>query len=130
MTVTLMRSKTVDFSYPVEYQGPAIVMKRPDRDRPSLQENLAKLLAPLEFSVWLMSFLALLVTGTVLYIISHFNPYEWRRMSKDREATIREAESFTCLNSFFFVVSTLMWQGRATPLFKLSCIYVRKLSCN
>jgi hypothetical protein len=120
MTVTYTRSQFVEFSYPVEYLGPAIVMKRPDRDRPSLQENLAKLLAPLEFSVWLMSILALLVTGTVLYIISHFNPYEWRRMSKDREATIREAESFTCLNSFFFVVSTLMWQGSFIVLFNFN----------
>ncbi|XP_053394397.1 glutamate receptor ionotropic, kainate 3-like [Mercenaria mercenaria] len=111
LTVTHARSITVDFSYPVQYMEPTIVMKRPAMDKPSLQENLAKLLTPLEFSVWLMSFLALLVTGTVLYIISHFNPYEWRRMAKDREATLREAESFTCLNSFFFVVSTLMWQG-------------------
>lgn len=111
LTVTHTRSKDIEFSYPVQYVGPVFVMKRPEKDRPSLKENLSKLLYPLEFSVWLMAFLALLVTGTVLYIISHFNPYEWRRMAKDREATLREAESFTCLNSFFFVVSTLMWQG-------------------
>lgn len=58
-----------------------------------------------------LCFAAMLVTGTVLYLISHFNPYEWRRMCKDREATLREAESFTCLNSFWFIVSTLFLQG-------------------
>lgn len=111
LTLTYNRSMFVEFSVPVASIGPVIVMKRPVAGKPSFEENLAKLLTPFEFSVWLMSVLALLVTGTVLYIIAHFNPYEWRRMAKDREATVREAESFTCMNSFWFVVSTVTWQG-------------------
>lgn len=121
LTVTDVRANDVDFVHPVQTVEPAIVMKKPVRDKPSLAERLSRLLEPLEFSVWLMSFLALLVTGTILYIIAHFNPYEWRRMYKDREATHREAESFTCLNSFWFVVSTLMWQGERDVLFICFC---------
>lgn len=30
---------------------------------------------------------------------------------KDKQATLREGESFTCLNTFWFTMSTLMWQG-------------------
>ncbi|KAI8788270.1 glutamate receptor 2, partial [Biomphalaria glabrata] len=61
--------------------------------------------------VWLMSGLAWLVTSVVLYVICHFNPYDWRRLAKDRQASLREGESFTCLNSFFFTMSTVLWQG-------------------
>ncbi|KAL4238165.1 hypothetical protein ACF0H5_002875 [Mactra antiquata] len=111
LTVSNSRAQFVDFLYPIQSASPAIVLKKPKDDKPSVAERLSRLLEPLEFSVWLLSILSLLVTGTVLYIISYFNPYEWRRMYKDREATHREAESFTCLNSFWFVISTLMWQG-------------------
>ncbi|XP_053394367.1 glutamate receptor ionotropic, kainate glr-3-like isoform X2 [Mercenaria mercenaria] len=110
-TVTARRSEFVDTSFPVMSIGLSILMKKPGSMEQSLQEHLTKLLYPFEGSVWLMSFVALFVTSTVLYIMMHFNPYEWRRMSRDHEATLREGESFTCPNAFFFVASTLMWQG-------------------
>ena len=111
LTVTANRATFVDFSHPFQSLGPVIVLKRPEHMKPPLKESLTKLLVPLEFSVWLMSVLGFFATGTTLYIISYFNPYEWRRMAKEREATLREAESFTCLNSFWFVLSTMAWQG-------------------
>jgi hypothetical protein len=109
--VTAPRSEAVDFSYPVIPIGLSILMKKPRGGNVSFDYNLARLFYPFELSVWLMAFVAMFMTGTVLYIMMHFNPYEWRRMARDHEATIREGESFTCLNSFFFVFSTLMWQG-------------------
>ncbi|XP_060573279.1 glutamate receptor 2-like [Ruditapes philippinarum] len=111
LTVTAPRSEAVDFSYPVVPIGLSILMKKPRGGEVSLDYDLARLFYPFELSVWLMAFVAMFVTGTVLYIMMHFNPYEWRRMARDHEATAREGESFTCLNSFFFVFSTLMWQG-------------------
>ena len=117
ITVTQNRARAVDFSHPFQSVGPVIVLKRPDHFQPPLKESLSKLLVPLEFSVWLMACLAFFATGTTLYIISYFNPYEWRRMAKDREATLREAESFTCLNSFWFALSTMAWQGKTCIIF-------------
>ena len=111
LTVTKSRSEAVDFTQPIQSVGPVIVMKRPQTGGGPIYERLAKLLSPMEFSVWLMSVVAYLTTSTVLYAIAHFNPYEWRRMYRDREATLREAESFNCINSFWFVLSTWAWQG-------------------
>ena len=125
LTVTERRAEVVDFSHPFQSIGPVIILKRPKNIKPPLKDSLSKLLVPLEFSVWLMSVLGFFAMGTALYIISYFNPYEWRRMSKDREATLREAESFTCLNSFWFVLSTMAWQG--THLFS---IILWMLGCN
>ena len=125
LTVTERRAEVVDFSHPFQSIGPVIILKRPKNIKPPLKDSLSKLLVPLEFSVWLMSVLGFFAMGTALYIISYFNPYEWRRMSKDREATLREAESFTCLNSFWFVLSTMAWQG--THLFS---IIVWMFGCN
>ncbi|KAL3872519.1 hypothetical protein ACJMK2_035743 [Sinanodonta woodiana] len=111
LTVTDARSSVVDFTYPFQTVGPVIILRRPDDQRLPVKDRLIKLLIALEFSVWLMTVLAFFVTGTVLYLITYFNPYEWRKMYKDGEATVREAESFTCLNSFWFVISTCVWQG-------------------
>ncbi|KAL4238423.1 Glutamate receptor 2 [Mactra antiquata] len=111
LTTTAERSESVDFLYPVHTATPAILLKKPDISKSTVYDRLIRLLHPFELSVWLMSFLSLLVTGTVLYIISHVNPYEWRRMYRDQEAIKREGQSFNCMNSFWFVVSSLMWQG-------------------
>ena len=72
-----------------------------------------RIFAPLAHSVWLMSMVAYFITSVILYIICHFNPYEWRQLHKDKLATLREAESFTCLNAFWFALSTWMWQGKS-----------------
>ncbi|XP_055881162.1 glutamate receptor 2-like [Biomphalaria glabrata] len=111
LTETSKRRSVVDFSTPFMSFGPVIIMKRPTKKVMTLEERLQRLFQPLSDSVWLMSGLAWLVTSVVLYVICHFNPYDWRRLAKDRQASLREGESFTCLNSFFFTMSTVLWQG-------------------
>ncbi|KAJ8309518.1 hypothetical protein KUTeg_014392 [Tegillarca granosa] len=112
LTITKTRMNVVDFSLPFQTSGPVLVMLKPERERMQvIKERLTKLLTPFEFSVWLLAIIAFMVTSTILYIISYFNPYEWRRMAHDGEATLREMESFTCLNSFWFTLSTMAWQG-------------------
>lgn len=111
LSVTSKRSEVIDFSYPVMSVGYSILMRKPARSERYIADNLKRLLSPMTLSVWLLSFLAMLMAAIVLYIIMHFSPYEWRRLARDHEATIREGESFTCVNTFFFVISTLMWQG-------------------
>ncbi|XP_071079955.1 glutamate receptor 3-like isoform X2 [Haliotis cracherodii] len=111
LTVTSNRRDAVDFSIPIQNFGPVIVMKKPTSYQPSLGDRLSRVFTPLDQSVWLLSILAYLAVSTIVYVICHCNPYEWRRMAKDGEATIREAESFTCYNSFWFVLSAWAWQG-------------------
>ncbi|XP_046551871.1 glutamate receptor 2-like isoform X1 [Haliotis rubra] len=111
LTVTSTRTEAVDFSIPIQNFGPVIVMKKPTSYQPSLGDRLSRVFTPLDQSVWLLSILAYLAVSTIVYVICHCNPYEWRRMAKDGEATVREAESFTCYNSFWFLLSAWAWQG-------------------
>jgi hypothetical protein len=101
----------VDFSTPFITTPFGIVLRQPDEIEESVSHRLLRVWAPLNPSVWLLIFISFVVTSTVLYVVSYFNPYEWRRMSRDGEATLREGESFTCMNSFWFVMSAMMWQG-------------------
>lgn len=89
-----------------------------------MEHRLLRIWAPLKPSVWMMIFISFLVTSIILYVVSYFNPYEWRRMSHDREATLREGESFTCMNSFWFAISALMWQGNALDIAETLCKYM------
>ncbi|XP_069117092.1 glutamate receptor U1-like isoform X1 [Argopecten irradians] len=111
ITVTSNRAQFVDFSQPFQFTGPVIVMRRPNENMPPFKDRLLHILKPFKTDVWLLSCLAYLITGSIIYIISYCNPYEWRRMSRDGEATIREGESFTCLNTFWFTISAVFLQG-------------------
>uniref|UniRef100_A0A0B6XZK1 Ionotropic glutamate receptor C-terminal domain-containing protein n=1 Tax=Arion vulgaris TaxID=1028688 RepID=A0A0B6XZK1_9EUPU len=111
LTETSSRSKVVDFSTPFMNFGPVIILKKPQSPVMSLLERLQRLFAPLSQSIWMMSGMAWLVTSAVLYMICHIDPYDWRRLTKDKQATLREGESFSCLNTFWFTISTILWQG-------------------
>ncbi|XP_005107294.2 glutamate receptor ionotropic, kainate 4 [Aplysia californica] len=111
LTETASRYRVVDFSTPFMGFGSVVIMRKPQAVIMTLQERFKRLFSPLSDGVWLMSGLAWLVTSAVLYVICHVNPYEWRRLCRDREATMREGESFTCPNTFWFTTSTLLWQG-------------------
>ncbi|KAK3092495.1 hypothetical protein FSP39_003626 [Pinctada imbricata] len=111
LTMSKRRSSVADFSIPFQITGIAIVLPPPEDVPEPIGDRLSRLFQPFDSSVWLLIFMSMLMTGTVLYVISRFNPYEWRRMMYDKEATIREGESFTCQNTFWFVVSASMLQG-------------------
>ncbi|PVD26304.1 hypothetical protein C0Q70_13975 [Pomacea canaliculata] len=111
LTMTSSRNKVLDFSVPFQDFGPVIVMRRPRNEQPSFGERFSRIFAPLSHSVWLMALVAYFITSVVLYIICHCNPYEWRHLYRDGQATYREGESFTCMNAFWFMMSTWMLQG-------------------
>ncbi|XP_062598200.1 glutamate receptor ionotropic, kainate 2-like, partial [Saccostrea cucullata] len=109
-TITSERAQVVDFSTPFLTTPFGIVLRQPHKAEESIGHRLLRVWDPLKPSVWMMIFISFVVTSTLLYVVSYFNPYEWRRMSRDGEASLREGESFTCMNSFWFVMSALMWQ--------------------
>ncbi|CAG5123697.1 unnamed protein product, partial [Candidula unifasciata] len=111
LTETSSRSEVVDFSTPFMNFGPVIILKRPQTPVMTLVERLQRLFAPLSQSIWMMSGLAWLITSAVLYIICYIDPYDWRRLARDKQATAREAESFSCLNTYWFTMSNILWQG-------------------
>ncbi|XP_041354746.1 glutamate receptor 4-like [Gigantopelta aegis] len=111
LTVSSQRREAIHFSIPFQNFGPVIILRKPSSGQNSFQERISRLFLPLEQSVWMMSLICYFGVSTIIYIIARFNPYEWRQMAKDGEATHREAESFNCNNSFWFTISSWMWQG-------------------
>ncbi|GAB1599747.1 glutamate receptor 2-like [Argonauta hians] len=111
LTVTAKRQTVLDFTVPFERTSPAIVLRKPKNDQVGFVDRFLRLFVPMSTSVWLHTFIGMLATAIVLYIISYFSPIEWRKMAIHKDATLRERESFTCLNCFWFVASCLTWQG-------------------
>ncbi|BFZ12110.1 hypothetical protein BsWGS_15148 [Bradybaena similaris] len=111
LTETSSRSGVVDFSTPFMNFGPVIILKRPQTPVMTLAERLQRLFAPLSQSIWMLSGLAWMITSAVLYVICYLDPYDWRRLARDKQATAREAESFSCLNTYWFTMSNILWQG-------------------
>lgn len=111
LTVTSQRQAVVQFSMPFQSNGPAILMRKQPDATPDFGDRLMRLFAPMSSSVWLLSLIGIMATGTVLYIICYFSPVEWRKMAMNSLANDRERESFTCMNSFWFIASSLTWQG-------------------
>ncbi|ESO83564.1 hypothetical protein LOTGIDRAFT_54193, partial [Lottia gigantea] len=116
ITVSSRRREKLAFSTSIQNFGYVMVMKKQEETyiQPSFHERISHLYLPLADSVWLMSLVAYFITSTVLFIVGYVNPYEWRRMSRDGEATAREGETFNCINSFWFIVSSWALQGK-TP---------------
>lgn len=111
LTETAARYQKVDFSTPFMNFGQVVILKKPKSNVMTLRKRFKRLYSPLSEGVWLTSILAWMGTSVVLYIIGHVNPYEWRRLAKNKEATKREAEAGNCPNVFFFTVSTGLLQG-------------------
>lgn len=111
--MTESRSRLIDFSVPFMSTGPVIVMQRPStRYSSSIWTRVLRLLFPFGDMVWLTILIAYIITGFFLYVVSYCNPYEWRHMARDGMASIREGESFTCMNTYWFLLGTIMWQGK------------------
>ncbi|XP_029633512.1 glutamate receptor 2 [Octopus sinensis] len=111
LTVTAARQKVIDFSAPFQKASPAILLRKPKNDQVGFVDRFMRLFVPMSSSVWLHTFIGMLATAIALYVICYFSPIEWRKMAIHKDATFRERESFTCLNSFWFVASCLVWQG-------------------
>lgn len=111
LTVTAMRAEVIDFTHPFQITNLVLVLRRPDQEKLPVADRIKRIWSPFESSVWLLAVAAYFLTSSAIYIISYFNPYDWRRMARDGEATLREGESFTCMNSFWFSLSALTLQG-------------------
>ncbi|KAH9519664.1 hypothetical protein Btru_003273 [Bulinus truncatus] len=79
--------------------GPVVILKRPTKKVMTLEERLQRLFSPLSDSLWLMPGLVWLVTTVVLSRHMSRESLRLRRLAKaKKQATLREGESFTCLN--------------------------------
>lgn len=69
------------------------------------------MLEPFAAEVWVMICLAFIVISLSLFLVGRFSPYEWARVTKEKDPRSART-SFGLKNSFLFAASTLSWQGK------------------
>ncbi|CAG5130827.1 unnamed protein product, partial [Candidula unifasciata] len=98
--------ENVEFTKPFMTSGISLLIKYP----PPTTRGINLMLEPFAAEVWVMIAIAFIVISLALFLIGRFSPYEWARMTKDKDA--RSAHNnFGIKNSFLFAASTLSWQG-------------------
>ncbi|OWF56229.1 glutamate receptor-like [Mizuhopecten yessoensis] len=106
MITTEKRQTVVDFSSPIINSGHRILIKKPVTHN----DPLKVLFEPYSLPVWILVMVISWIMGAVLIVINKFSPSEWGQLPEDEDPT-HSRNSFTANNAFFFVHSTLTWQG-------------------
>lgn len=115
--VTSGRAKTVEYSVPYMLAGPRILAKTPQGLTVS---KFFMLLQPLSAGVWITALVGYVVVSLALYVIWRWSPFEWGSVPTERDVR----DSFNLHNSFLYVFSTMLWQGRLfRRVFKRICLY-------
>ena len=73
LTITAGREKVVDFTKPFMTLGISIMIKKPQKTKPSV----FSFLDPLSYEIWLCIGFAYIGVSVVLFLVSRFSPYEW-----------------------------------------------------
>ncbi|BFZ08776.1 hypothetical protein BsWGS_11815 [Bradybaena similaris] len=98
--------ENVEFTKPFMTSGISLLIKYP----PPTTRGINLMLEPFAAEVWVMICLAFIVISLALFLIGRFSPYEWARVSKEKDPRAAHT-SFGLKNSFLFAASTLSWQG-------------------
>lgn len=108
LTVTSKRLLHVDMSHPFITYGLKIVIKKPNiRDS---WNDIFLVLQPFTSEAWILILLACGVTGATLGVIGRFSPFEWTNTAVV-QVSKEKRESFSWQNSFWYIITTFMWQG-------------------
>ncbi|CAB0020947.1 unnamed protein product [Nesidiocoris tenuis] len=124
MTITSERERVIDFSKPFMTLGISIMIKKPVKQNP----GVFSFLNPLSKEIWVCVIFSYIGVSIVLFIVSRFSPYEWRRIAYGEEPdhhglhhTVQPpgpsgvpnvvANDFSILNSLWFALGAFMQQG-------------------
>ncbi|PIK37298.1 putative glutamate receptor 1 [Apostichopus japonicus] len=66
---------------------------------------------PYSATVWVFFVLAILFVGALLWLMSYFNPYEWRSLAQRGEATEEQGNYLNMWNAPWFQTTTILFQG-------------------
>ncbi|PVD34216.1 hypothetical protein C0Q70_05482, partial [Pomacea canaliculata] len=104
LTITAERERYVDFSKPFMDIGVSIIIKKPQHQRP----GVFSFMEPLSIEIWVCITIAYIVVSVALFVVSRFSPVEWK---KDPHKSGGYGNDFSLLNSFWFSMGALMFQG-------------------
>ncbi|XP_052096288.1 glutamate receptor-like [Mytilus californianus] len=104
--ITDERKSAVPFTRPFLNVGHRIVIKKPVVKF----QTLSVLFEPFSLQLWIMVIVICFIVSALLFIVNKFSPSEWSRIRPEDDPT-NAKDSFSANNAFFFVHSTLTWQG-------------------
>ncbi|XP_042214058.1 glutamate receptor ionotropic, kainate 2-like isoform X3 [Homarus americanus] len=107
LTITYEREEAVDFSMPFMNLGISIIYKKPQKKSPSL----FSFMSPFSADVWIYMATAYLGVSVLLFILARMAPDEWDCPYPCIEEPEELENSFTLLNSMWFIIGTFLCQG-------------------
>ncbi|XP_072038078.1 glutamate receptor 2-like [Amphiura filiformis] len=107
LTVTEEREDAVDFTYPFMSSGIQMLIKHPKK----VQHNPFRLFFVFGIEVWFINLIVFLLVSVLLFVFNYFDPYEWKAIAERGEADEENAGNFGCLNSMWFLTTTLFLQS-------------------
>lgn len=108
LTITLVREEVIDFSKPFMSLGISIMIKKPQKSKP----GVFSFLDPLAYEIWMCIVFAYIGVSVVLFLVSRFSPYEWKRdMDEEEPDADQPPNEFGIFNSLWFSLGAFMQQG-------------------
>ncbi|XP_057677029.1 glutamate receptor 1-like isoform X2 [Corythoichthys intestinalis] len=87
LTITLVREQVIDFTKPFMSLGISIMIKKPTKSKP----GVFSFLDPLAYEIWMCIVFAYIGVSVVLFLVSRFSPYEWKKKEEEEEEEEDEA---------------------------------------
>jgi len=112
LTITKERSEVIDFTMPFMNTGITILFKKQFYGYNTPGLSFAFLLTPFQLDLWLCILAAYFAISLVLYIFARFDPVEINtaeessNRSEDLLHSSNEKETFTVINSFWFILAS------------------------
>ncbi|XP_061557751.1 glutamate receptor 1-like isoform X1 [Phycodurus eques] len=91
LTITLVREQVIDFTKPFMSLGISIMIKKPTKSKP----GVFSFLDPLAYEIWMCIVFAYIGVSVVLFLVSRFSPYEWKKSEEEDEVEEDEAPPTT-----------------------------------
>lgn len=103
LAITGERDTAVDFTIPFRKAELGVLIMHPNWVR----EHVFAVMFPYSATVWVFFVLAILFVGALLWLMSYFNPYEWRSLAQRGEATEEQGNYLNMWNAPWFQVRHL-----------------------
>ncbi|KAL3316543.1 Glutamate receptor ionotropic, kainate 1 [Cichlidogyrus casuarinus] len=107
LTITAERNKVVKFTIPYKNLGISILYRKP----PKKPYSYKRFLDPFSRDLWGYVITAYIMVSFVLYLVARFTPYEWYNPHPCNQNSEVIENNFNMLNTFWFVIGSLMQQG-------------------
>nr|XP_057942112.1 glutamate receptor 1-like isoform X2 [Doryrhamphus excisus] len=89
LTITLVREQVIDFTKPFMSLGISIMIKKPTKSKP----GVFSFLDPLAYEIWMCIVFAYIGVSVVLFLVSRFSPYEWKKEDEDDDEALPSSAS-------------------------------------